>query len=145
MLVGMRLSDWAKGEGIHCQTAWKWFRQGTLAVSVRQTATGAILVDEPAVDLPRIGHVRTHEPTSKLRRALDAGGARILSATVGRDGDRWYCSFCCAVERADTAPSRPDAVVGVDVGVRRLAVLSTGEQIENPRALERAQRRLRRY
>jgi putative transposase len=35
--------------------------------------------------------------------------------------------------------------VGVDAGVRHLAVLSTGEQITNPRAYERAQRRLRRY
>jgi len=36
-------------------------------------------------------------------------------------------------------------VLGVDVGVRHLAVLSTGEQIANPRALEKARRRLRRY
>ncbi len=47
MLGWVKLSEWAKWEGIHYQTAWKWFRQGTLAVPVRQTATGAILVDEP--------------------------------------------------------------------------------------------------
>jgi len=46
----VKLSDWAKREGIHYQTAWKWFKQGTLPVPARQTATGTILVAEPAVD-----------------------------------------------------------------------------------------------
>ena len=44
MLAGVRLSDWAKREGVHYQTAWKWFKQGTLPVPARQTATGTILV-----------------------------------------------------------------------------------------------------
>lgn len=43
----VKLSEWAKREGIHYQTAWKWFKQGTLPVPARQTATGTILVDEP--------------------------------------------------------------------------------------------------
>jgi len=43
----MRLSEWARREGVHYQTAWKWFRDGTLPVPARQTATGTILVDVP--------------------------------------------------------------------------------------------------
>jgi putative resolvase len=43
----MRLSQWAQQEGIHYQTAWKWFKDGTLPVNARQTATGTILVDVP--------------------------------------------------------------------------------------------------
>jgi putative transposase len=78
------------------------------------------------VQLPRIGHVRTHEPTRKLQHRIEAGSARILSATICREGDRWLCSFTCEVERADPAPKRRDATVGVDVGVRQLAVLSSG-------------------
>jgi len=46
MLAGVRLSDWAKREGVHYQTAWKWFKQGTLPVPARQTATGTILVED---------------------------------------------------------------------------------------------------
>jgi putative transposase len=46
--------------------------------------------------------------------------------------------------RADRAPASPGGIVGVDVGVRHLAVLSTGQMIPNPRPLETAQRRLRR-
>jgi putative resolvase len=43
----VRLSEWAKQEGIHYQTAWEWFKQGTLPVAARQTATGTILIDAP--------------------------------------------------------------------------------------------------
>jgi len=44
----VRLSEWAKQEGIHYQTAWKWFKDGALPVPARQTATGTILIDAPA-------------------------------------------------------------------------------------------------
>src|ERR1700736_6696009 len=43
----MKLSRWAQQEGIRYQTAWKWFKDGTLPVTARQTATGTILVDVP--------------------------------------------------------------------------------------------------
>ena len=41
-------------------------------------------------------------------------------------------------------PRRPQARIGVDVGIRHLAVLSNGCQVANPAPLEHAQRRLRR-
>ena len=54
-------------------------------------------------------------------------------------------SFSVELTRNDPAPSQPDSVVGVvDLGVKSLAVLSTGEVIANPRHLEIAQRELRR-
>jgi len=97
------------------------------------------------VRLPRIGHVRTHEPIVKLAAKLAADRARVLSMTVCREGGRWLCSLCCEVQRTDRPPAWPGAVVGVDVGIKHLAVLSTGETIANPRALGAAQRRLRRH
>lgn len=101
--------------------------------------TGAIRVDDPShVVLPRIGRVRTHEPTTALRSRIEAGTARILRATVSREGGRWYVSFTCEVERVPQTPRRPHAVVGVDAGIQHLAVLSTGEMIENPRPLQNA-------
>lgn len=113
--------------------------------SVRFT-TGAIRVeaDRKHVVLPRLGRLKTHESTRKLARRPEAGSARILSATVRRDGERWHVAFCVEVRRAERTPTRPQAVVGVDVGVRHLAVLSTGELEPNPRHLEVAARQLRR-
>jgi putative transposase len=112
--------------------------------------TGAIRVepDRHHVVLPRLGRIRTHEPTRKLARRLEAGTARILSATVSQTADRWYVSLTVEVHRATpTLPSaaqRRAGTVGVDVGIRHLAMLSTGEAIPNPRPLDHAQRRLRR-
>ena len=112
--------------------------------SVRFT-TGAIRVepDRRHVVLPRLGQLKVHESTRKLARRVEAGTARIMSATVRRDGGRWHVAFTVEVERAERSPARPDSVVGVDVGIRHLAVLSTGELVPNPRHLVGARSRLR--
>ena len=107
--------------------------------------TGVIRVDDRRhVSLPRIGRLRTWEATTALAARLHAGTARILSATVSREADRWFVSFTCEVQRPTPTGNGHDDVVGVDLGVLRLATLSTGEAIEGPRALRRSLRRLRR-
>ncbi|GAB3831680.1 IS607 family element RNA-guided endonuclease TnpB [Dactylosporangium cerinum] len=112
--------------------------------SVRFT-TGAIRVepDRKHVVLPRLGRLKLHESARKLARRVEAGTARIMSATVRRAGGRWHVAFTVTVERTDRRPERPAATVGVDVGIRHLAVLSTGEFVANPRHLDTAQTRLR--
>jgi IS605 OrfB family transposase len=106
--------------------------------------TGVIRIeaDRKHVTLPRIGAVKLHESARKLARRLDAGTARILSATVKLDGGRWYVSFACEVNRRVDPAAGPDAVVGVDVGVKHSAVLSTGDVVDNPRHLAGAAQRL---
>lgn len=42
----MKLSQWAKKQGINYKTAWMWFKEGKLPVPAIQTATGTILVQE---------------------------------------------------------------------------------------------------
>lgn len=119
-------------------------RRGTIP-SVRST-TGTIRVepDRKHVVLPRLGRLRLHESARKLARRLDAGTARILSATVRRSWPRWFVSFTCEVQPAERRPARLGARVGADVGVKHLAVLSTGEVVPNPRHLDTALLRLRR-
>ncbi len=102
-------------------------------MSVRFT-TGALRVaDRTHVVLPRIGRVRTHEATTALLERVRSKTARILSGTVSREADRWYVNFTCEVERKQRKPSHPASVIGVDAGVRHLAVLSSGEIVPNPR------------
>jgi IS605 OrfB family transposase len=103
-----------------------------------------VLPDRKHVQLPRIGVVKTHESTRKLARRLEQGSARILAATISRTADRWFVSFTVEVQRAIPTSNRRPSVVGVDVGVRHLAVLSTGQTVANPRALEQSLRKLRR-
>jgi putative resolvase len=40
----MRLSDWARMQGVHYQTAWKWAYEGKMPVPVVKTPTGRYLV-----------------------------------------------------------------------------------------------------
>jgi putative transposase len=79
-----------------------------------------------------------------LARRLEKGTARILAATISRTADRWYVSFTVEVQRTVPTHNGASSVIGVEVGVRHLAVLSTGEVVPNPHALQRSERRLRR-
>lgn len=109
--------------------------------------------------MPRVGSVRLHDSGKRLSRALARGGV-VQSVTVSRGGDRWYAVVL--VNEPDTTPGRETqgndgtgppgpsraqqaaGSVGVDLGTKHLATLSTGETLENPRHLRRAEQRLRR-
>ncbi len=108
--------------------------------------TGGVRILESGnhVHLPRLRAIRTHENTAKLARLLNDGRARILSATISCAANRWYVSFGCEVDRDCGRLARPEAVIGIDVGITNLAVLSTGEVIPNSRFLQHSLRRLRR-
>lgn len=73
---------------------------------------------------------------------VDLAGLNPTTVTVSRDpDDRWYVSF--AVDTDEPAPLAPTGnAVGVDVGIKDFAVLSTGEKIANPAYLSAAQRKL---
>jgi putative transposase len=101
-----------------------------------------VLPDRKHIQLPRIGVLKTHESTRKLARRLEQGTARILAATISRTADRWFVSFTVEVQRAIPASNGHDTVIGVDVGIRNLATLSTEETVPNPRALQRSLRKL---
>jgi putative transposase len=103
-----------------------------------------VLADRKHVQLPRIGVIKTHESTRKLAHHVERGTGRILAATITRTAGRWDVAVTCERTRQLPTSNGHTSTVGVDVGIRHLAVLSTGEQIPNPRPLERAQRKRRR-
>jgi putative transposase len=81
---------------------------------------------------------------SGLAALVTAGTARVLSVAVRYERGRWHASFTAETEITRPAPAHPGAVVGVDLGIKTLAVLSTGEQVPNPRHLSGALREIRR-
>jgi putative transposase len=87
--------------------------------------------------LPRLGNVRLKE-----KGYLPTNGVHILSVTVSEKAGRWFVSLRVRQEIQVLANDGP--VVGVDLGVSHLATVSDGEFIENPRALQRYSRKLRR-
>jgi putative resolvase len=53
----MKLSEWAAQQGVHYQTAWRWWQRGILPVPARQLPSGTILVDVAMA--PVSGHGRS--------------------------------------------------------------------------------------
>jgi putative transposase len=109
--------------------------------------TGTIRVDPDYrhVVLPRIGGIRSHESTRKLARRVQVSTATILSATVTETAGRWFCAFQVAVKPSIGRPAhapRAGRVVGVDAGIKHLAVLSTGEMVPNPAPFKAALKKL---
>jgi len=78
------------------------------------------------IKLPRIGIIRTKEKTTKFK-------GRILSATVSRKVDRWFCSLCVEIERSESKSIIGD-IVGIDLGLNSFAVISDGKEHEHKEA-----------
>jgi putative transposase len=90
-------------------------------------------VSDRHVKLPLIGKLRLKE--------LPRFSGKILSATVSRRADRWFISI--SYELPDIKPVAPNRVVGVDLGIKDLAVTSDGMRFANPKHLKKAKKRLR--
>ena len=92
-------------------------------------------MDGKTIRLPKIGVIRTAEA---LR--FDGGVAEV---TVKREAGRWFA--CVTVRMPDPSRvARSGDAVGVDVGIKTLAVCSDGTEYRNPKALRKALGRLRR-
>jgi putative transposase len=104
------------------------------------------MVDGRRVEFDRrLGPLRSRERFTKLLRLLERDPrARIKRATVQRRGSKWYVSLTVVRSPKGRRARRPGIAVGVDVGLRHLATLSTGARAENLRPLEALLRKLRR-
>jgi len=106
-----------------------------LTGAIQSTASGR------RVQLPRLGKIHVKE--RGYLPGPDNISVKVLSATVSERAGHWFVSL--QVEETLPTPKTKvnGEVIGIDVGVKHLAVLSDGAVIENPRALKGAEGRLR--
>ena len=101
------------------------------------------------------------EAATKRLRVMNVGQVKVVlhrplegapkTATIRRSSTgKWYVSFTCECAEPSPLPATGQHV-GIDVGLKTFATLSTGQEIANPRffrqeeqALAKAQRRLAR-
>jgi putative transposase len=83
--------------------------------------------------VPKLGWVNMAE---QLRLVGKVKGARIT-----KTAEWWFVAI--QVEVPDEIPVKRPAAVGIDVGLNRLATLSTGEEVENQTFLTTALKKLR--
>src|SRR5215469_14239617 len=98
--------------------------------------TGSIAVFPDAVQLPRLGRLRLKE------RGYLPTHAKILSATVREQAGHWSVSVL--VEQEHVVPVNRGPTVGVDLGIKKLATISDGEEKPNPRYLRSCLKKLKR-
>ncbi len=104
---------------------------------------GTISVVGKRIKLPKIGWVRMFETLRYL--------GTICKVVISKQGHRWFASILVdtfvddpislVLERTDP---RGKPVVGVDVGIKHLAITSEGHYFANPKALHRHERKLKR-
>jgi putative resolvase len=96
----MKLAAWARANGVHPQTAYRWFRQGTMPVPARRLPSGTILVEVPGgnsdgTEEQRVvlyARVSAHDQRTDLDRqvarlsAWAAGQGIVVAEVVGEVG-----------------------------------------------------------
>lgn len=100
--------------------------------------TGVIKVFNNAVQLPVLGKLRLKE-----HGYIPTEGIKILSATVSEHAGHWFVSVQVEQEFPDP-PKKAEAIVGVDLGIKSLAVCSDGKTFQNPKALRSRLKQLKR-
>jgi putative transposase len=84
------------------------------------------------IQVPVIGVLKTYERLPQVS---------TKSATISRQADRWFISFRFEV---DTQELNHAGVVGVDLGVKALATLSTGEVVTGAKSYKKNESKLSR-
>lgn len=98
---------------------------------------GTISVEGQYIKLPKIGWVRMCQSLRYL--------GTICKVVISKKGHRWFASILVDTFVDDPVPdNRGKPVVGVDVGIKHLAVTSEGVYYDNPKALKRHERKLKR-
>jgi putative transposase len=98
------------------------------------TLEGTIKVEHRAIQLPKLGVLKTYERLPQ--------GLTPKTAIISRTADRWFISFSYEIE--PTITNKIIGACGVDLGIKTLATLSTGETFANPQPYRQSQARLAR-
>lgn len=98
---------------------------------------GKIKIEDNIITLPKVGEIRL------LEKGYIPENLKILSATISTRAGRWFVSV--NVEEPDIPRSTPKVdILGVDLGIKTLAVCSDGTEYSNPKALESNLKKLKR-
>jgi putative transposase len=97
-------------------------------------ASPKIQNDGKRVRLPSIGWVRLSEPLPVTA---------VHNCVISRQADRWFIAVKYEIEKPIVSSDR--TTVGVDIGIKQLAVCSDGKVFSNPKAYKRISKLLKRY
>lgn len=73
----IKLSEWARKQGISYRTEWRWFKEGKLPVPVERTPTGTILLKDTVSELNHVA-IYARVSSSDQKNDLDRQISRLL-------------------------------------------------------------------
>jgi len=100
-----------------------------------QAYNGSVKVKEKKIWFSKIGAI-------KMRKHREIEG-KIKTAAIKREGKRWYAVLSCDSVPLKILPPAEKEEVGIDLGLNRLATLSDGTIIDNPRWLRKSKEALK--
>ncbi|MCZ7360056.1 MAG: transposase, partial [Candidatus Methanoperedens sp.] len=90
-------------------------------------------ISDGKIKLSRIGHVRIFQ-----HREIEG---KIKTCTIKKDADHWYAIFTTEIDRhIEKVPV--ESMIGIDVGLSSLLILSNGDKIEPPEYLRKSEKKL---
>lgn len=101
--------------------------------SFTYSQSGFKILDDRKLRLSKIGDI-------KLIQHREIEG-KIKTVTVKRDGTKWFASFSTEL-KLEIEPVEILSAVGIDVGIKTLAVLSNGKEIQNIKTTNNYEKRL---
>ncbi|MFH9979374.1 IS607 family transposase [Streptomyces sp. NPDC017179] len=144
----MNLTEWARMQGVHPQTAYRWFREGTLPVPAQRVGPRTILVNvevnaapEAVGGLGLYARVSSHDQKADLERqvarltrwAARAGGrvVRVESETAsGMNGARSKAKRLLADPAVSTVVvEHKDRLGRMNVELVEAALSATGRRL----------------
>jgi putative transposase len=117
------------------QAEYPKFKNKSHQQSIRYPEPKKFKVKGSRIHLPKVGNVRAvfHRPIK----------GKLKSCTVSKTpSGKYFVSILCEVESQD--PIQKSGIVGIDLGLKHFAVLSTGEKIDHPQYFRKSERRLAR-
>ena len=127
------ITRWKSG-----QSKFPKFKRRSKGQSYRaDSGRGTITVEGNRIKLPKIGWVRMYQSLRFL--------GSIREVIISKHGHRWFASIVVDTFTEVLIDDHSDKpVIGVDVGIKHLAVTSDGVYYDNPKALRRYERKLKR-
>ena len=108
------------------------------------TGKGApVLREPPTYSKNANGKNKNAAERKKEREHWPIGTREFVSATVSRQGEHWFVSVLVREQVAPMEPATGD-VVGIDLGIKEMAICSNGFTAHNPKALRGRMKALKR-
>jgi len=107
-------------------------RKDGQSFTVDNSAGKSVLATGNKIKIPTLGTFRLHEPLNERYVTQ--------SFNLTKEGNKWFVSFCVDADRLPV--NHPQKAVGIDLGIKSFATLSTGKTFDAPKPLKQAKTKL---